>query len=53
MTAKIDHIQTQRRPDGDVVCLCIKCRAPKELALWDALKIKDRTVDIIKAGSIV
>jgi hypothetical protein len=53
MTAEIDHIQTLSRPDGDVVCLCIKCQNPKELALWEALKIKDRTLDIIKADSLV
>jgi hypothetical protein len=53
MTARIDHIQTLHRPDGDVTCLCIKCQDPKELALWEALKIKDRTVDIVKADSPV
>jgi hypothetical protein len=49
MTEQIDHIQTIRRPDGDVVCLCIRCRDPQELTLWDALKIRDQTIDIIKA----
>ncbi len=49
MTAKIDHIQHLRRPDGDVVCLCIRCADPNEVALWEALKIKDRTADIIEA----
>ena len=53
MTADIDHIQYLRRPDGDVVCLCLKCQDPKELTLWEALKLKDRTIDIIKAGSLV
>jgi hypothetical protein len=48
MTAEIDHIQHVRRPDGDVVCLCIRCH-PAEAVLWEALKIKDRTVNIIKA----
>lgn len=52
VTAKIDQIQTLHRPDGDVTCLCIKCQDPKELALWDALRIKDRTVDIIPADTI-
>ena len=52
MTAKIDHIEYTRRPDGDVVCLCIKCQDPKELALWEALKIKDRTIEVIAADSI-
>jgi len=49
MTAEIDHIQYLRRPDGDVVCLCIRCAEPQEVTLWEALKIKDRTVDIIEA----
>ncbi len=51
MTAEIDHIQVVRRPDGDVVCLCIKCASPEEVTLWDALKIKDRTIEIITAPS--
>jgi len=50
MTAEIDHIQYVRRPDGDVVCLCVRCESPEEAALWDALKIKDHTIDIIKAA---
>ena len=50
MTAAIDHIQFVRRPDGDVVCLCIRCATPEEVTLWEALKIKDHTVDIIKAS---
>jgi hypothetical protein len=49
MTAKIDHIQFVRRPDGDVVCLCIQCASPEEVSLWEALKIKDRTVELIQA----
>jgi hypothetical protein len=49
MTAEIDHIQYLRRPDGEVVCLCIKCQDPKEALLWEALKIKDRTIEIIPA----
>ena len=53
MSAEIDHIQYLRRPDGDVVCLCIRCRDAQEATLWEALKIKDRTVDIIKAESLV
>ena len=51
MTATIDHIQYIRRPDGDVVCLCIKCGTPEEITLWEALKIKDHTVEIIKADA--
>ncbi len=49
MTAEIDHIQYLRRPDGDVVCLCIRCVDPNEVTLWEALKLKDRTFDIIEA----
>jgi hypothetical protein len=49
MTAEIDHIQVVRRPDGDIVCLCIRCASPQEATLWEALKIKDHTIDIIKA----
>ena len=48
MTAEIDQIQYLRRPDGDVVCLCIRCAKPEEVALWEALKIKDQTIDLIK-----
>ena len=47
-TAEIDHIQFIRRPDGDVVCLCIRCANPEEVTLWEALKIKDHTVEVIK-----
>jgi hypothetical protein len=50
MTAEIDHIQYVRRPDGDVVCLCIRCASPAETILWEALKIKDHTMEIIKAS---
>jgi hypothetical protein len=49
VTADIDHIQHLRRPDGDVVCLCIRCADPQEVTLWEAMKIKDQTVDIIPA----
>jgi hypothetical protein len=47
VTAEIDQIQYVRRQDGDVVCLCIRCANPGEVALWEALKIQDQTVDII------
>lgn len=33
MTAEIDHIQHVQRPDGDVVCLCIRCNSPDEVSL--------------------
>jgi hypothetical protein len=49
MTAKIDDIQHVRRPDGDIVCLCIRCASPEEATLWEALKLKDQTIDLIKA----
>jgi hypothetical protein len=48
MTAEIDHLQHLSRPDGDVVCLCIRCTDPAEITLWEALKIKNKNVDIIK-----
>ena len=51
VTAKINHIQFVRRPDGDVVCLCIRCATPEEVTLWEALKIKDRTIEIITADT--
>jgi hypothetical protein len=50
MTAEIDHIQFVRRPDGDVVCLCIRCASPEEATLWEALKIKDHTIELIQAA---
>jgi hypothetical protein len=50
MTAEIDHIQYVRRPDGDVVCLCVRCASPEEATLWEALKIKDHTIEIIQAS---
>jgi len=51
ITSEIDHTQVIRRPDGDVVCLCIRCGTPKEAALWKALKIKDQTIEIISTPS--
>ena len=50
VTAEIDHIQQIQRPDGNIVCLCIRCADPREATLWEAMKIKDQTVDIIKAA---
>jgi hypothetical protein len=50
ITARIDHIEQVRRPDGDVVCLCLGCAEPREIALWEAMNIRDRMVDIIRAG---
>jgi len=48
MTAEVDHIQHVERPDGNVVCLCIRCTNPEEVTLWEALKIKDQTIEVIK-----
>ena len=39
MTEVIDHLQHVQRPDGDVVCLCLRCPTAEEAALWDALGI--------------
>jgi hypothetical protein len=49
LTAEIDRIEHIRRPDGDVVCLCIRCARPGETLLWEALKIQGRTVEIVPA----
>jgi len=46
MTAKIDRIEFVRRPDGDVVCLCLDCAAPGEVTLWEALNIRNRMIDV-------
>ena len=50
ITAKIDRIEYVRRPDGDVVCLCVKCSIPDEVTLWEALKIKDQTIEIVPSA---
>ena len=46
MTAKIDRIEWIRRPDGDVVCLCFDCLVRDELTLWEALQIKNQSIEI-------
>lgn len=46
MTAEIDRIEFVRRPDGDVVCLCIKCAVADEVTLWEALDIRNQTIEI-------
>lgn len=46
LTAGIDRIEYIRRPDGDVTCLCIKCAVADEVTLWEALNIKNRTIEI-------
>jgi hypothetical protein len=48
VTEEIDHIQKVERPDGEVMCLCLRCHTPQEATLWEALKLKDSTVEIIK-----
>ena len=48
VTEEIDHIQRVERPDGDVVCLCVRCHTPDESTLWEALKLQDTTVEVIK-----
>jgi len=50
ITEEIDHIQRIERPDGVVTCLCIRCHTPDESTLWEALKLKDTTVEVIKAA---
>jgi hypothetical protein len=50
VTATIGHVESLQRPDGNVVCLCIRCAAPQETALWESLGIKDRIVEVIPAG---
>jgi hypothetical protein len=50
MTANIDRIEFIRRPDGDVVCLCFDCSVRDELTLWEALKIKNRSIEITPAA---
>ncbi len=48
ITEEIDHIQRVERPDGTVACLCIRCHTPDEATLWEALKLQDTTVEVIK-----
>ncbi len=50
MTAPIDRVECLRRPDGEVVCLCFHCPRPEEATLWEAFQMKDRTIEVIKAG---
>jgi len=46
LTAKIDRVEFVHRPDGDVVCLCLDCAVPEEVILWEALNIRNRTIEI-------
>ena len=48
VTEEIDHIQRIERPDGQVMCLCVRCHSPEEATLWEALQLKDTTVEVIK-----
>jgi hypothetical protein len=47
ITEEIDHLQRVERPDGEVLCLCIRCHTPDEAALWESLKLKETTVEVI------
>jgi hypothetical protein len=46
--AEIAHIEILRRPDGEVVCLSLRCENPDEVKLWEALRLKEKILDIIK-----
>lgn len=48
VTEEIDHIQRVERPDGTVVCLCLRCHSAQEAMLWEALKLADTTIEVIK-----
>ncbi len=48
LTAKIDRVEYVRRPDGDVVCLCLDCAIPDEVTLWEALNIRNKTIDVTR-----
>jgi hypothetical protein len=48
VTEEIDHIQRVERPDGTITCLCVRCHTPEEATLWEALKLDDTTVEVIK-----
>jgi hypothetical protein len=48
LTAKIDRVEYVRRPDGDVMCLCLGCSVPDEVTLWEALNIRNRTIDVTR-----
>ncbi len=49
MMAQINRVEVVSRPNGDLVCLCIDCSVPDEIMLWEALKIKSRTIEIAMA----
>lgn len=49
LIAKIDRVEFVHRPDGDVTCLCLDCQVPDEVTLWEALNVKNRTIDITTA----
>jgi hypothetical protein len=48
VTEEVDHIQRIERPDGEVMCLCLRCHSPQESSLWQALQLKDTTVEVIQ-----
>jgi hypothetical protein len=51
VTEEIDHIQRLARPDGEVLCLCLRCHTPDEAQLWVALPLKDTTVEVIRPAA--
>ena len=52
MAAEIDRIEHVRRPDGDVVCLCIQYDVLDEVTLWEALNLKHKTIEIAATAEI-
>jgi hypothetical protein len=48
VAAEIDRIEYLRRPDGDVICLCLRCANPDEIVLWEALRLKGKMLEIVK-----
>ncbi len=53
MAAEIDRIEHVRRPDGDVVFLCIQYGVPDEVTLWDALNLRHRTLEIAASSKVL
>lgn len=47
MSSAINRIEYIHRPDGNVVCLFIDCSVPDEVTLWEALKVKDQTLEVV------
>lgn len=53
MAAEIDRIEHVRRPDGDVVFLCIQYGVPDEVTLWEALNLKHKTLEIAASSNVM